>query len=245
METLTTTGHHCIFGAMQIDKELHRIEFRERLIQAANDAGQNVRGIYAEISRDFSAAGTKVTQQAVKKWFDGDSVPGSDNVRRLAKRFGVSVEWLQYGTGQMKDVMAKTSDGRQVELQIHRVPVLRPDQLDDWRGGGLSFGIDEYVYVDGDLSDDAFAFIISDNSALPYAARSMRGVVEPHDAELKDPVNAEKLIVALDRGAFLIGRYSLRDRATLSPVNPDFRPVELSSGHIIVGALVKLAQHNF
>ena len=105
--------------------------------------------------------------------------------------------------------------------------------------------IEDHVEVFENFGPTAFAFTINDNSALPHAAKGMRAVVEPDASELADPVTSRRFIVVKDQNQFLVGEYSKTPYATITPPNKDFRPIELSDNHQIVGVLAALAQHKF
>lgn len=234
----------CIFLDMNTEKEKQREAFRQRLVEAATAAGQYERGIRADLARHLTNSGVKISEQGVKRWFDAQAIPKEDACQLLAKRFNVPFEWLRYGRGPVEVVSIPSHEGGS-RAQIYRVPVLAPNQYGGWIDRTLSADIRDFVRVQNFLSDDAFAFTINDNSALPFAGKGMKVVVNPDDNELSDPVNATKLIVILDQGTFLVGRFSATPYPTLEPVNRDFRPVELSPNYRIVGTLAKIAEHTF
>lgn len=45
----------------------------------------------------------KVTPKAASKWLNGESMPGGAKMHALASALKVRVEWLEYGTGSMKE----------------------------------------------------------------------------------------------------------------------------------------------
>ena len=71
-----------------------RLEFSRRLIEIAESKGLKERGRQAAVAKIC-----KVTQPAVKKWFDGDALPGMDHCISLAEWGGVCFEWLMTGRG--------------------------------------------------------------------------------------------------------------------------------------------------
>lgn len=231
----------CIFHGMKTTKEKQREAFRDRLVEAARSAGQYERGVKAELARYLTANGKKISEQGVKRWFDAAAIPREDTCRLLAKRLNVPYDWLRHGQGPVEVV--EEEDGKTAHM--YRLPVLTPDQYPDWKDRTLTTTPGEFVRIQDFLSDDAFAFTINDNSALPLAGKGMRVVVNPDDPELSDPVNAQKLIVIRDSNAFLVGRFSSTPYPIIEPVNRDFRPIQLSADYQIVGTLTKIAEHNF
>lgn len=71
-----------------------RLAFSERLIEICTEKKLRPHGRQAALARLL-----KITQPAVKKWFDGDSIPDTDKVIELAVWGGVCFEWLLTGRG--------------------------------------------------------------------------------------------------------------------------------------------------
>ena len=71
-----------------------RLAFAERLIEICTEKGLKAHGRQAALARQL-----KVTQPAVKKWFDGDSIPDTDKIIDLAIWGNVCFEWLTTGRG--------------------------------------------------------------------------------------------------------------------------------------------------
>lgn len=234
----------CILLGMTTTKEKQRAAFQSRLIEAATEAGQHHRGLYADISRDFTSQGHPVSEQGVKRWFDGGAVPREDACRRLAARFKVPYKWLRYGEGPVEFVDEMGGQG-QKQTPMFKVPLLTPSTYEQWKERSVVVEIRESVRVQGFLSENAFAFTINDNSAQPLVGKGMKVVVNPDDEGLSDPVNAKKPIVILDQGTFMIGRFSLTPYPTLEPLNADFGAIKLSANYRIVGVLAKIAEFTF
>ncbi|MFV3368435.1 S24 family peptidase [Pseudomonas sp. NY15435] len=75
-----------------------RQAFVARLKQASASAGIPDWGLGARLA-DIA----KVTPKAASKWLNMESMPGRSNMQAMASAFGVRVEWLEYGQGEMRD----------------------------------------------------------------------------------------------------------------------------------------------
>jgi transcriptional regulator with XRE-family HTH domain len=77
-----------------------RDEFSKRLRKAFQDKGISTDSptwLAGEFSENYP--GRRVTQQAVRKWLNGEAIPSHDKIRALAEWLGVSPHWLHYGEG--------------------------------------------------------------------------------------------------------------------------------------------------
>lgn len=68
--------------------------FAERLLRAAEHAG--VVDSQAGIARALN-----VSRQTANNWFTGDNFPKQGQLFHIARRFGVDVQWLREGIGEM------------------------------------------------------------------------------------------------------------------------------------------------
>jgi hypothetical protein len=71
-----------------------RLAFAERLIEICTEKKLRPHGRQAALGRLF-----RVTQPAVKKWFDGTSLPDTEKTIEIAQWGGVCFEWLMTGRG--------------------------------------------------------------------------------------------------------------------------------------------------
>lgn len=76
------------------DKEV--IEFSKRLNEALDDNRAPVAGKGRQI---YLKGLVKLSQEAVRKWLQGESMPTVPNTALLAKKLNVSFEWLATGRG--------------------------------------------------------------------------------------------------------------------------------------------------
>jgi hypothetical protein len=85
------------------------IQFSKRLIELCDEKGLKPFGRQAALTRVIGAAGLKVTQPSVKKWFDAEAIPDMDKCIVLAKWAKVSFEWLMTGRGEKQTTLTYTS----------------------------------------------------------------------------------------------------------------------------------------
>ncbi|WP_158891928.1 MULTISPECIES: LexA family transcriptional regulator [unclassified Pseudomonas] len=71
-----------------------RSGFAQRLKKAISAAGWQDWGAGARLAK-----ATGVTAKAASKWLNGETVPGSEKLLKLASELGVRREWLEYGEG--------------------------------------------------------------------------------------------------------------------------------------------------
>lgn len=122
--------------------------------------GYNPIEIYSRIEKLFLSNGMKatqeeiakfigVTQKSVAKW--KTSIPGSDNLIRIANKFNVSLDWLVYGKEPTPN--ATTQDNMKIEdickafLQAQRFSLIKVTNknLDDL--AQLPIGSPETIYL--------------------------------------------------------------------------------------------------
>lgn len=86
------------------------MEFAKRLTQACDESPlvpEHGRGRQVYLAKKL-----KVTQEAVRKWLVGESLPRPDKISDLAKVLGVDPVWLQLGTSPLE-----IADKRQAALR--------------------------------------------------------------------------------------------------------------------------------
>jgi transcriptional regulator with XRE-family HTH domain len=77
-----------------------REAFSKRLRQALQEGGVGVDSP-THLARAFNDhySGKRVTQQAVRKWLNGEAIPAHDKILALAGWLAVPADWLEYGKG--------------------------------------------------------------------------------------------------------------------------------------------------
>lgn len=96
-----------------------REEFSKRLRKAFQDKGFGIESP-TRLAETFSDNydGRRVSQQAVRKWLNGEAIPSHDKIKALAAWLEVSPHWLHYGEGG--------GAGHAVQQPAYRNPL--PDQ---------------------------------------------------------------------------------------------------------------------
>jgi transcriptional regulator with XRE-family HTH domain len=77
-----------------------REDFSKRLREAFQRGGVDIDSptrLASEFSDRYS--GNKVSQQAVRKWLNGEAIPSQEKIQALAAWLNVGTEWLRYGKG--------------------------------------------------------------------------------------------------------------------------------------------------
>lgn len=85
------------FGSVKTAQQL-REEFGARLIEVCADMELPERGRQTKLAKLFG-----VSQQAVRKWLDGEAFPEMDKVLAIAEWAQVNVNWLLQGSGPKFD----------------------------------------------------------------------------------------------------------------------------------------------
>lgn len=92
----------------------------ERMVQAEEIRSAFVKRLKESLARAGIAewgAGVRLakvtgtTPKAASKWLNGESMPGRANMTAIASDLGVRVEWLQFGTGEMKSYAGVPAGG--------------------------------------------------------------------------------------------------------------------------------------
>lgn len=104
--------------------ELHG--FRDRLINACNDAGINPRTRQSQVAEWFG-----MSPNAALKWFHGTGWPAIETAVGLANRLGVCVDWLLTGRGP-KRPGDPISDERYLASIVNTIDALHRNGCGDW-----------------------------------------------------------------------------------------------------------------
>lgn len=72
-------------------------QFSQRLRQAMEHAGYQVRPVVLEREFNLRYWGRSVSFQAVRRWLQGEAVPTQDRLQVLAEWLGVDAHWLRFG----------------------------------------------------------------------------------------------------------------------------------------------------
>lgn len=216
---------------MDIAKDRAKQAFSNRLEAAAKAAGLHYYGMYSDVARHFN-----MTARGVQKWFIGESVPDK-RIDELAKYYRVRGEWLRTGIGPMREVEGVSPEGRAVQVEIHSVPVITPQQFDGFLKGVLPLESNQTVLATGKIPASAFAIRVEDNS---LADRVLRGMYVVVDFEKKpDP---DELALAFVEGSFIGGSLVKRGQFMIVPPNPAFPPINVGDDPVIAGTMIAITQ---
>ncbi len=95
---------------MEVTNEQLRIEFSQRLKAEVERLRLPVSSP-TQIARSFNQRfpGQTVTPQTVRKWLLAEAMPTQPKLLALAQWFGVSAQWLRFGTGAREDFSSTES----------------------------------------------------------------------------------------------------------------------------------------
>jgi transcriptional regulator with XRE-family HTH domain len=81
---------------------IERSEFSMRLRETLRRASCSESATH--LAREFNSrfAGDPVSVHAARKWLMGEAIPTQEKLRLLSQWFGVSAEWLRFGTGECR-----------------------------------------------------------------------------------------------------------------------------------------------
>lgn len=221
--------------ALKLFRDQHRQAFAERLHNAWASTERPDYGKYSELARHFG-----ITPSAVKRWFDGETIPTS-RIARLAAFLDVRAEWLLNETGPMREVEAVSPGGAPIPVQVNRVSMRTPDCFSG-HPPTASKETDDVLII-GRLPEGSFAYRVGDSTLFPEALSGMVAIVAPI-AETLPLTSTSRPVVVLVNGAFLAGRYIIHGDPTIEPINRDYKPVKLSTDHKVLGEIVAFAQRD-
>lgn len=92
-QQLRVTTLPVTFGSVKHSARVRKA-FAERLVEICNDMQLPERGRQTALAKQFG-----VSQQAVRKWLDGESYPETDKIIAMADWAEVNVNWLMQGVG--------------------------------------------------------------------------------------------------------------------------------------------------
>lgn len=224
------------FRDMKRSRDEDRQAFAERLQRAYRLTGGREYGKYSELARAFN-----VTPHAVKRWFLGETIPTS-RINEIAEYLKVRAEWLLSDRGPMREVEGRSPSDEAVSVEIHRIPIIEPADYESLKNNSLS--VSSYCLVMGSFSPQSFAYQLRDNALVPEALSGTIAVVDPLNSEAETPGLSKKPVVVLDNGAFLAGTYIWHGQKMIEPFNQEYRPVQLSDNHKVVGVIVAFTQRD-
>jgi len=100
----------------------YRDAFKDRLNELCDDAGVPPKGKnrQAIVGKMFG-----VSQEAARKWLEGESVPSQERIYEICKKWDVSYEWVMSGRGQKRisyGVAANTPEAHALKIMQDMTP---------------------------------------------------------------------------------------------------------------------------
>jgi SOS-response transcriptional repressor LexA len=141
------------FPNQVISTEIVRDDFSRRLNQAFDDLGWKKSGRPAKLA---SLLQDKISQPAVRKWFNGEGLPSMPRLKELARLTGRSIEWLLQG-----DSESEAGSPTPEPIPVCMVPVIRAHFILDFANGAQldESMIERWLPSPVKVSSRAFAFV--------------------------------------------------------------------------------------
>ena len=109
-----------------LQKQAERTQFAARLAESLKTVRTSN---LAEFTREFNlrSGSPPVTVHAVRKWFNGDSIPTQEKIQILAALAGVSAPWLRFGDVNNEippHILPDSKEVRDIRSLVNDVSVL-------------------------------------------------------------------------------------------------------------------------
>lgn len=149
---------------------------------------------------------------------------------KIAEVLGVNPGWLQYGEGDRHDPVVRIEvDGE--ELSLRRVPIYTKEQVLAQTSSGRKTTMPvKGLMTDANVSGDAFAFEITDESMSPKFVPGDRVVIDPH----MNPVPGD-YVAATYTGQLIFRKFRSRNGEAfeLAPLNDDWPVIGHKNARIL------------
>lgn len=184
------------------------------------------------VTKAALARAAGVSPTAAKMWLDGTTgeIKGT-NALQLAKRYGLSTDWIMYGRGEMRESgrqghIYHTGPGPELKA---KVPVISWEAAGSANLGG-SLAVNENnirKYCPVDHTDDAYALVMRDNSMTSNSNDSIpEGFYIFVDPGQRDTVKTGDLVLARVKDS--VAFRALAESAGtwfLKPLNAQYPPI--------------------
>ncbi|MGH2566821.1 MAG: LexA family protein [Bacteroidota bacterium] len=173
------------------------------------------------------AAKIDIATRTVQRWENGEQVPDSNYLMRIAKATGATAHWLLTGEGEM--FVKTTVESKIVPLpssRYKRVELVTVPLLSSVPGGApnLYFHADyveKYITVDNVNDANAFALVVKGNSMAPRIEDGDVIVVSP-----KQEARSGDICVVRVNDEDTVKRVKMESEfIQLVPLNPDYEPM--------------------
>lgn len=159
-------------GVEMSNSEDAKIAFAKRLNKTLEDKGYIQRGRAQRLKRE---AGFSVSDRAINKWLNAETMPDHHNIEALAGFLGVSFNWLAAGQGDKnadrKDSLSSTLPDHRKELAyiLEAGTVSVSDENDDSDDGLVSVPIYDVYFCCGDGNGSCEFENIKGHRKLPHS----------------------------------------------------------------------------
>lgn len=208
---------------MKKEKDQYMIEFGQRLkaVMAAKGIRKGVD--LANISG--------FTTSFVSQMINGQAIPSTPNLALMAKRLGVSLEYLATGLGPMMTNKAFTSNAG-----ITSVPVINEADIKGFLCGESVTNVGS-EHLPGAYAFNSFIVEMPDNSMAPDIYKGERILIEPmpkvEPGQFSAYISNDELVVGVKRAS-----------ETLIPSNEVYAPIHLKPDDMLVGRVrLRLSKH--
>jgi len=99
-----------------MSKERLKIEFANRMCEAASDLGWTDTRVNSRVKNLMDALPFKVSQPATRDWYIGVAVPDATHIGYVANALKVNIIWLMTGKGRKQSSLFADNRGDLVEL---------------------------------------------------------------------------------------------------------------------------------
>jgi phage repressor protein C with HTH and peptisase S24 domain len=230
-----------------------RQDFAQRLRRALLGAGYPERGGATRLARDLG-----ISERAVGKWLNGESMPDTKRLDALSRTLGVPAEWLLTGRPAASPLagfglngsvgVAEPANTYHAKCQLRLIPVVgivQGGQDAFWEAMDFPVG-----YGDGSVDwpsedDSAYAVECRGDSMAPRIRHGEYVVVEPHTPY--SPGDDVVVIGKDGRKMIKVFVYKRAGRVYLDSVNADHPQFSLDDAEVdeihYVAGIVKRSRH--
>ncbi|ELV7529356.1 helix-turn-helix domain-containing protein [Edwardsiella ictaluri] len=211
------------------------------------------RRIQLNITQQALAKRLGVSRVSVTKWENGTTKPDGENLHQLSATLQVAPEWILYGSNSARPDEIK-DDTRVIPYLKPpvAVPIISAVQAGTWTETYASSGhsdIITWTQTTANVSDEVFGLVVRGESmtnpnGLPSIPEGAIVIVEPHYGQ-PDDLYGKIVVAVLDGSSEATVKKLVWDNpyTYLMPLNPLFKPIQITGNCRIVGKVVQITQN--
>lgn len=226
-----------------MDKELFKKKFAANLRRALEYLEIPERERNATIRNAIKKSiGSAPTDQAVRLWLDGETMPQNHHLVALCDELGLSVAFILTGRGPiLAGSEAVDINGNVIKIAVTEIPVLSEKDIKQYLASDRAMILSSFdtVTITHQCGVDTFGTPMPDNSMSPRIRKGEVVAIDPDYPGLEDLENCDKPVAVLDKGAIYIGTYR---SGSLWFDNEVVQPKKLTDESNIFGCVVRIAQ---